>query len=81
MSSVRLLATTQKENGAWLNACRFCRLGHYWTLRALGLPLSSKWALMFVFPVLAAAAGGYTIGICMACPTNTVLAASQGIQQ
>ena len=33
---------------------------------------------MFVFHILVAAAGGWTVEVCMACPANTVLAAFQG---
>ena len=57
--------------------CRFCCLGHYWlesfgvATRALGLPLLLEWALMFVFLILAAATGGWTVGVCMVCPANT----------
>ena len=61
--------------------CRFRRLGHYWTLKALGWPSPLEWAMMFVFLILAAAAGGRTVEVCMACPANTVLAAFQGIRQ
>ena len=77
----RLLATAPRESGAWLNACRFRRLGHFWTPRVLGLPLPLEWALMFVFLILAVAAGGWTVGVCMVCPADTVLAAFQGIRQ
>ena len=38
--------------------CRFRRLGHDWTPRALWLPLPLERALMFVFLILAVAAGG-----------------------
>ena len=61
--------------------CRFRRLGHFWTPRVLGLPLPLEWALMFVFLILAVAAGGWTVGVCMVCPADTVLAAFQGIRQ
>ena len=46
----------------------------------LGLPLPIDWALMFVFLILAAAAGRWTVWVCMACPADTVLAAFQGIR-
>ena len=36
---------------------------------------------MFVFLILAVAAGGWTVGVCMVCPADTVLAAFQGIRQ
>ena len=55
--------------------CRFRRLGHFWTPRVLGLPLPLEWAPMFAFLILAAAAGGWTVGVCMVCPVDTVLAA------
>ena len=61
--------------------CRFRRLGHFWTPRVLGLPLPLEWAPMFVFLILAVAAGGWTVGVCMVCPADTVLAAFQGIRQ
>ena len=77
----RLLATAQNESGAWLNALPVRRLEHSWTPRVLGLPLPLEWALMFVFLILVAAAGGWTVGVCMVCPANTVLAAFQGIRQ
>ena len=38
--------------------CRFRRLGHFWTQRVSGFPLPLEWALMFVFLILAVAAGG-----------------------
>ena len=80
----RLLATAQREReraalGSML--CRFRRLGHFWTPRVLGLPLHLKWAQMFVFLILAVEAGGWTVGVCMVCPADTVLAAFQGIRQ
>ena len=55
--------------------CRFRRLGHFWTPRVLRLPLPLEWAPMFVFLILAVAAGGWTVGVCMVCPADTVLAA------
>ena len=55
--------------------CRFRRLGHFLTPRVLGLPLPLEWGPMFVFRILAAAAGGWTVGVCMVSPANTVLAA------
>ena len=61
--------------------CPFRRLEHYWTLRALGLLLPLEWALMLVFLIVAAAAGGWTLDVCMTCPANTVLADFQGIRQ
>ena len=62
--------------------CRFRRLGHFSGLpRVLGLPLPLEWALMFVFLILAVEAGGWTVGVCMVCPADTVLAAFQGIRQ
>ena len=61
--------------------CPFRRLGHFWTPRVLGLPMPLEWALMFVFLIFAAAVGGWTVGVCMVCPANTVLAAFQGIRQ
>ena len=61
--------------------CRFRRLGHYWTPKALGWPSPLEWALTFVFLILATAVGGWTVGVYTACPANTVLAAFQGIRQ
>ena len=69
----------RKRAGLGSMFCRYRRLGHFWTPRALGLPLPLEWALMFVFLKLAAAAGGWTVGVCMVCPANTVLAAFHGI--
>ena len=78
----RLLATAQRERaGLGSMLCRFRRLGHFWTPRVLGLPLLLEWAPMFVFLILAVAAGGWTVGVCMVCPADTVLAAFQGIRQ
>ena len=56
--------------------CQFHCLGHYWSLKALGLSL----LLMFVSLILTPAAGGRTVEVevCMACPANTVPAAFQG---
>ena len=65
--------------GSMLN--QFRRMGHYWTPRALGLPLPLEWALIFVFLFLAAAAGEWTVAVCMACPANTVLAPFRSIRQ
>ena len=40
VSRARLLATAQKERGAWLNVLLVSsQLGHYWTRRSLRLPL------------------------------------------
>ena len=65
----RLLATAQRERaGLGSMLCLFRRLGNFWTQRVLGLPLPLQWALMFVFPILAIAAGGRTVGVCMVCP-------------
>ena len=47
------------------------KLGHFWTPRVLGLPLPLEWALMFVFLILAIAAGEWTVGVCMVCPSDT----------
>ena len=80
----RLLATAQREReraGLVSMLFRFRRLGHFWTLRVLGLPLHLEWALMFVFLILAVAAGGWTVGVCMVCPADTVLAAFRDIRQ
>ena len=70
-----------KRVGLGSMLCRFRSLGQYWTLRALGLPLPSEGALMFLFPIFVAAAGGWTVGVCMACPANTVLVALKGTRQ
>ena len=40
-----------------------------------------EWALTFVFLILAAAVGGWIVGVCPACPANTMLAAFKGIRQ
>ena len=78
----RLLATAQRERaGLGSMLCWFRRLGHFLTPRVLGLPLPLEWALMFVFLILAVTAGGWTVGVCMVCPADTVLAAFQGIRQ
>ena len=82
----RLLATAQRERerervGLGSMLCRFRRLGHFWTPRVLGWPLPLEWAPMFVFLILAVAAGGWTVGVCMVCPAHTVLAAFQGIRR
>ena len=71
----------QRESGAWLNSLPVPSLGNFWTPRALGLPLPLEWGLVFVFLILAAAAGGWTVVVCMVCPANTVLAVFQGIRQ
>ena len=86
MSRARLLATAQIESGLGsmlyaLLVSGFRRLGHFWTQKVLGLPLPLEWVLMFVFLILAAVAGGWTVGFCMVCPVNTMLAAFQGIRQ
>ena len=58
----RLLATGQRERaGLGSMICRFQRLGHFWTPRVLGLPLPLEWAPMFVFLILAVAAGGWFV--------------------
>ena len=50
MFRARLLAITQKESGAWLNALQVSSFGSlYWTVRALRLLLPSEWALIIVF--------------------------------
>ena len=74
----RLLPTAQRESaGLGSMLCRFRRLGHFWTPRVLGLPLPLEWALMFVFLILVVVAGGWTVGVCMVCPADTVLAVSK----
>ena len=75
------MATTQKESRAWLNALPASSLGTLLDPEALGWPSLFEWELMFVFLVLAVAAGGWTVGVCMGCPSDTVLAAFQGIRQ
>ena len=40
-----------------------------------------EWALMFVFLILDAGVGGWTVDVCIACPANTVQATFQGIRQ
>ena len=67
----RLLATAQKESRVCISVLPVSSL---WTPRALGLPFPLEWALMFVFPILAAAAGGWTVGVCMDCSAYLVLA-------
>ena len=81
VSRARLMATTQKESGAWLNALPVSSLGTLLdseSFRVANWPSPSEWALMSVFLILAAA-GRWTVEVCMACPANTVLAAFQGI--
>ena len=71
----------RRRSGLGSMLCRFRRFGHYWTPRALVLPLPLEWTLMFVFLILAAETGGWTVKVCMACPANAVLAAFHGIRQ
>ena len=71
----------QRESETWVDALPDQSLGQYWTLRALGPQLPSKWALIFVFPILVITAGGWTVGVCFStCPailfSNTMLATS-----
>ena len=47
----------------------------------LGWPSPFELALMFLFLILAAVVGKWTVEVCMSCPVNTVLAAFQGIRQ
>ena len=82
VSRARLMATAQKDiAGLGSMLCRFRHLGHYWTPKALGWPSPLEWALMSVFLILVATMGGWAVGVCMACPANTVLSAFQGIRQ
>ena len=64
MSRARLMTMAQEESGAWLNALPFSSLGLYWTLKALWWSSPLEWALMIVFLILAAAAGGWTEEVC-----------------
>ena len=72
---------SRKRAGLGSMLCWFRWLGLYWTPRVLGLPLPLERALMFVFLILAAAAGGWTVEVCMARPAKTVLAVFQCIWQ
>ena len=62
VSRARLMATAHKESGACLNALPVSSLG---TLleppKVLGWPSLLGWALMFVFLILAAAVGVWTV--------------------
>ena len=75
------LASTQKWSGVCFDALAVSSLKKFWTPRALGLPIPSKWELMLVFPILVGAAGWWIVGVCMTYFTNTVLGASQDTLQ
>ena len=82
VSRARLLAIAQKEIGAWAQCfAGFVAWDTTGLRELLTLPLPLEWALMFVFHILASAAGGWTVEVCMVCPANTVLATFQGIRQ
>ena len=83
VSRARLLTTSQRESEsrAWLNAMPVSSLRTLLDSESFSVAIPLEWALMFVFLILAAAAGGWTVGVCMVCPANAVLAAFQGIQQ
>ena len=80
----RLLAMAQRESRDLLNALPVSTLGTLLdskSFRVAIMPLPLEWAPMFLFLILAVAAGGWTVGVCMVCPPDTVLAAFQGIRQ
>ena len=72
LSCVGLTRAQAEAFGRW--NCEQCR-------GAVSGPSPLEWALMFVFLILVAAVGGWTAGVCTACPANTVLAAFQRIRQ
>ena len=79
VSRARLMATAQKESGAWLNALPFSSLGTLLDPESFRVAIALRVGADVC--ILAATVGGWTVGVCMACPANTVLAAFQGIRQ
>ena len=67
VSRARLLSTAQKESGAWLNALPVSSLGTLLDSESIRVAIALREALMFVFLILAVAAGGWTVGVCMVC--------------
>ena len=78
VSRARLMATALKESWAWLNA--YSLLGTQLDSESFRVTAALRVGTD-VCPSARTAAGGWTVGVGMDCPSNTVLAGSQGIQQ
>ena len=74
VSRVRLLAMAQRKSGAWLNALPVSSLGTVLDSESFRVAIALRVGADVCIIILAAAAGEWTVGACMACPANTVLA-------
>ena len=77
----RLLARAQRESGAWLDALPVSSLGTLLDSESFRVAIALRVGADVVFLIHVVPAGGWTVGVCMVCPADTVLAAFQGIRQ
>ena len=70
-----------KESGAWLNALLVSSLRTLLDPESFRVAIALRVSGDVCIPHSSAAVGGWTVGVCTACPANTVLAAFHGIHQ
>ena len=82
VSRARLMATAQKESGAWLNDLPVSSLGTLLDYESFRVAIALRVDADICVPHSCLCCRGWTIESCMAYPSNTVLAANfQAIQQ
>ena len=80
-SRVRLLATEQKDRGAWLNALPVSSHGTLLDSESFRVVIALRGGADVCIPHSCRCGARWTVEVCMVCPSNTVLAAFQGIRQ